>query len=249
MVYERRRSTMININDIAYCELNLTYPKKLFCDEVDQYIIPTSPLVRSVPDNCMKDTVKLNQSWNMAPDNVYLKEDSNLSWYANSLLYCDTDNEEFRKLGDIGSIVVRNNLMNKAKWYWKYEFEHLELTKFIKNLPLTDIFHARTLCMPPGRMSGIHRDSKRSDVTKTSLSSQGYITITLNLSDGGQPLFFSLLTDENTPIKTSADAFIFRDFNYHGVPSVTTWRRQLRITGKPTTEFFDLLKIDTLLCD
>jgi hypothetical protein len=185
----------------------------------------------------------------MVSAEMYLKENSNLSWYANSLLYCDTDNEEFKKLSEIGSIVVRNNLMDKAKWYWKSEFEHLELSKFIKNLPLTNIFHVRTLCMPPGRLSMIHRDSKRSNLKKTFLSSRGYLTITLNLSDGAQPLFFSLLTDEYTPIKTFADSFVFRDFNYHGVPTVKSWRRQVRITGKPTKDFFDLIKTDTLLCD
>ena len=240
---------MIDINDIAYCELNLSYPKQLFCEEVDNYIIPISPLIKSTTDDAMKSTEWTNQCWNMVSPDTYLKKDNNLSWFANSLLYCETDNEEFRKLSDIGSIIVRNNLMDVAKWYWKPEFEHLELTKFIKNLPLTNIFHARILCMPPGRMSMIHRDAKFSNLTKTYLSDKGYITITLNLSDGGQPLFFSLLSDENTSIKTTADAFIFRDFNYHGVPPVTSWRRQIRITGKPTNEFFNLMKLDTLLCD
>lgn len=240
---------MIDINDIAFCELNLSYPKQLFCDEIDQYIIPDSELIRSVRDGYVKNSISLNQSWNMTSDEIYLSENSNLSWYANSLLYCDTNNNELKKLSMIGSIIVRNNLMNKSKWLWKSEYNNLELTKFIKNLPLTDIFHVRTLCMPPGRMSIIHRDDKNSKVGKTSLSEHGYVSITLNLSDGGQPLFFSLLDNESVPIKTYSESFIFRDYNYHGVPPVSSWRRQVRITGKPTSEFFNLLKIETLLCD
>ena len=198
-------------------------------------------------DGQIFNLVGINRLWNMVPEEDFIKPNSHISWTANSLLYCETDNKEFYELSKLGSIVVRNNLLGNGLWKWKPEFEDLELTKFVKNLPFTNIIHVRILCADVGQMVAIHRDNKRSNFAKDTLSKEGYITITLNVSTGGQPLFFSLVSNESKPITTTAPAFIFNDYNFHGVPYVKERRRQVRITGKPTDEFFKLLKMDTLL--
>jgi hypothetical protein len=69
------------------------------------------------------------------------------------------------------------------------------------------------------------------------------------LSDGGHPLFYSLVSDERTALTTDAPIYVFNDYNLHGVPYVNAVRRQVRITGKPTEEFFKKLKQDTLVTE
>lgn len=239
----------MDISKITYCELDLEYDREAFCKEVDEYILPKSMLIDAINVAGIAQYSSINNSWGMVPEDDYAKPGSQQAWLVNSLIYSNTDNKFFKSLSINGSIVARNRMIDTGKWMWKPEYEDLALTKFVKTLPLTDIIHARTLCLFPGKMAAVHRDDRTDSLTKNLLSNLGYLSITLNLSDGGQPLFFSLTEDESTPIRTNKPAYVFNDFNLHGVPYVTDIRRQVRVTGKPTPEFFDRLKMATMITE
>jgi hypothetical protein len=240
---------MIDIKTITYCELDIEYDREKFCQEVDQHIIPSSILIEATQFSEIERLAYVNDSWKMVPSDEYRKPNSQKAWMVNSLIYSETDEEQLKTLSMHGSIVTRNKLLSNGKWVWKKEFEELALTKFVKQLPLTDIVHARTLCLFPGKMAAIHRDDRTKSLTSNLLANEGYVTVTLNLSTGGHPLFYSLVSDENSPRTTNAAIYVFNDYNLHGVPYVSSVRRQVRITGKPTEEFFKKLKQDTLVTE
>lgn len=236
----------MDIKEITFCELDIPYDRELFCKEVDEHILPGSMEIEAIDKAGIAQFAHINRAWNMVPESEYMKDNSQKAWLVNSLIYCRSENKYLDMLSQAGSIVTRNRILNKGEWTWKPKYENLELTKFIKNLPLTDIIHARILCLPPGKMAAIHRDDRTDSLSKTLLSDLGYISVTMNLSDGGQPLFYSLDSDEETPILANEPIYTFNDFNFHGVPYVSQMRRQVRVTGKPTPEFFKLLKKVTL---
>jgi hypothetical protein len=240
---------MIDIKTLTYCELDLEYNRELFCQEVDQHILPSSVLIEATAFTEIERLSYVNDAWNMVSTDDYHKHNSHKAWMVNSLIYSQTDEDQLKTLSIHGSIVTRNKLLGAGKWAWKEEFAELALTKFVKQLPLVDIIHARILCLFPGKMAAIHRDNRTKSLTSKLLSDSGYVTITLNLSDGGQPLFYSLVSDENSPRTTNAAIYAFNDYNLHGVPYVNSIRRQVRITGKPTEEFFKKLKLDTLVTE
>jgi hypothetical protein len=240
---------MIDIKTLTYCELAIEYDREKFCQEIDQHILPSSILIEATPFSEVERLAYVNNSWKMVPEDEYLKPNSQKAWMVNSLIYSNTEEEELKILSIHGSIVTRNKLLGEGKWAWKEEFEELALTKFIKQLPLTDIIHVRTLCLFPGKMAAIHRDNRNKSLTGNLLANEGYVTVTLNLSTGGCPLFYSLVSDENSPRTTNAAIYVFNDYNLHGVPYVDSVRRQVRITGKPTEEFFKKLKLDTLVTE
>lgn len=240
---------MIDINTLTYCELAVDYNRELFCQEIDQYILPSSILINSTSISEIERLAYVNDAWKMVPSDEYSKPESQKAWLVNSLIYSETDEKQLKDLSLYGSIVTRNKLLGNGNWVWKKEFEQLALTKFVKELPLTDIIHARILCLFPGKMVAVHRDNRTNSLTSQLLSSAGYVTITLNLSDGGHPLFYSLVSNECVALTTGASIYVFNDYNLHGVPYVNAVRRQVRITGKPTKEFFKKLKLDTLITE
>ena len=243
-----------NLSKLVFCELDISYDHNLFAHEIDSVLLPDSTQINATGRAGVKEFLEINRQWNMVPESDYLEENSNKAWYVNSLIYYDADDKDVRKGSELGSVLVRNRTLTdsnlNSKWCWKEKYENLSLTKFIKSLPLTDIIHARLLYLPPGYMSVIHRDDRHSNeqfkLSKNLLSSTGHLSITLNISTGGQPLFFA--TDSSPVNKIfKPSTFIFNDYFMHGVPKVTSPRRQFRISGKPTKELFEKIIKSTVL--
>lgn len=242
---------MIDINTLIYCELDLEYPREKFIEEIDQILIPDSKLIETGHDDkaIMGPLRDINKAWGIITDEEHIDPKSRVSWYVNSLIFSETDNVRYNEISKGGSIVARNNLLDKGNWQYKSEYENLEITKFIKKLPFSEIIHARLLCLDTGRLVLIHNDGLEKSLTKNLLASQGYISITLNVSSGGSPLYFGKMHDYYKYFSTQASSYIFNDYHVHGVPRVSSRRRQLRISGRPTIEFFKLLKLETIIRD
>lgn len=242
---------MIDITTLIYCELNLEYPREKFIEEIDKILIPDSKLIETGHDDkaIMGPLRDINKAWGIITDDEHIDPKSRVSWHVNSLIYSKTDNVRFNKISEVGSIVARNNLLDKGNWQYKPKYENLEITKFIKKLPFSEIIHARLLCLEPGRLVLIHNDGLEKSLSKNLLSSQGYISITLNVSSGGSPLYFAKMHDYYKRFSTQASSYIFNDYHVHGVPRVWSRRRQIRISGRPTKEFFNLLKLQTIIGD
>jgi len=64
----------------------------------------------------------------------------------------------------------------------------------------------------------------------------------LNLSDGGVPLWWSLDGVDNKKVLKSNDpVYLSSDYFLHGIPVCTSRRRQIRVTGVPSSKLYDLV--------
>ena len=256
---------MFNYSDIIYKRLLLEYDRECFIKEYDEFILPNSPDIEALQIENYKLSRYLNSIWKMVPEDLYAKQclgspDPNDSakrtiirneipaWKIESLVFCPEDKQSAYNSW-FGSIVFRNNNLSKD-FVWKDQYKDLQIVKFIKHLPLTDIKMVRCFSLMPGSFVGIHRDSKLDSLSTNKIWDNGYISITLNLSNGGSPLWYmnefsyDLSKVDLTKVYKSDDdlAFLFNDYYPHGVPIVNSIRRQIRITAKPTKEFQKYLR-------
>jgi hypothetical protein len=266
---------MINFKQLVYGKINLQYDRELFINEYDQVIAPRSVKVY-ISDKVLNITAHNNREWNMVDPDIYSKIETRSAynhqhitgeyptWDGISLVYLDCEDVEFRESSKLGSIAVRNYALdNYGEYKFLPEYENLEITKFIKNLPLTDIIGVRCLSLPSNTFGIIHRDNRNSlpkngtvdnkyktvqQITNNKIWAEGFIQITINISDGGVPLMFvnTEQMSKNT-FTTVEPIYLFNDFVFHGVPLTTGIRRQIRITGRPTPELVKLIEESSIV--
>jgi len=260
----------MDYSTIAYAKLNLDYDKDLFIREYDQRILPNTKQI-SNSEYVVFRTASLNKVWKMVPEDMYQNivasyydtegnfkrhTDGRIpTWQMEQLMYVKADglDEQILKVsnnGYGGGTTLRNSAYDK-EWFVKPQYEDLEIVKFIKTLPFKKIIFMHCVSLEPGEFAGIHRDSKgatQGQMTNADnmLSKQGYVVLTLNISDGGVPLYWALDgKDRKKPMLANESAYITSDYFLHGVPVTTSRRRQIRITGIPTEDFAKLVDLDT----
>lgn len=248
-----------------YAKLNIDFDRELFCKEYDEFILPKSTSLYYPAQNCVDNTKELNKFWGMVDPELYDSASvSNFSgdkmptgrakWKLLQLLELDPKHfeqyPELLALPDYGGIAVRSMTRDKP-WTIKPEFADLNLVKFVyEKLPLERIVSFHTVSNEPGDFTVIHRDARHvvsnepSRLANNGLYKDGYVLITLNLSDGGQPLWWCLDNDR-TPIKSNEKCYLTNDYFLHGVGVMTSRRRQVRITGWPTKELRELIDEST----
>jgi hypothetical protein len=261
---------MIDFNCLVTARLNLYYDQELFCQEYDQRILPKSTVVAN-GHRLIQITEETNKQWNMVDPDIYVKADARTregkmivggysSWQGASLMYLDTDNIELKEASKMGSVSVRNYALDTiGEFKFFPEFEDLHITKFIKNLPLTTLIGIRCVSLQPGTFALIHSDNSnqlpvndRKAVTQKMVHNflwkQGFVQFTINISDGGVPLFYNTTSELTGKHLTINDPiYLFNDFVKHGVPLTTSRRRQIRITGRPTAELADYIEKSTAI--
>lgn len=251
---------MINFHSLVVAELiNLDYDQQAFIDEYDNRILPVSSNVRNGQD-VLFGTIQANADWNMVDPNKYINADVRSktgapidngypSWKGASLVYLDSAEKELSENSKNGSVSIRNYVLDRhGEFKFFPEYEDLLITRYIKSLPLETIIGVRCVSLRADTFAVIHRDnsnflpsSQRSlEVQKmvdNYLWKQGFVQITINISDGGVPMYYSnapgLEKEYNT---VNYPVYLFNDFFYHGVPLTTSRRRQIRVTGRPTPE-------------
>lgn len=241
----------MDFSNLIYAKLNFDYSEDTFIREYDQHILPNSVPIGNNALGWSK-TKLINKFWNMVPDAVYeqadvLDDKNNIikqgypCWEGTSLIFAYIRDETERDLSRHGSVAFRNTRKGSYPYAFKDKYNNLEIVKFIKNLPITEIIGIRCVSLQPGGMATIHRDSNsynygESTARNNHLWKDGYISITLNLSNGGKPLYYSLDDEIENPMLIDDKIYLFNDFVLHGVPIVESRRRQIRITAKPTAE-------------
>jgi hypothetical protein len=260
----------MDYSTIAYSKLNLEYDRDTFIKEYDEFILPhTKQICNSF--HVIEKTASLNTVWKMVPDDIYKNivagdfdangryithvENRLPTWQMEQLMYVKPEGIAEAVLrgsanGYGGGTALRNSAYEK-EWFVKPQYENLEIVKFIKNLPFKKIIFMHCVSLESGQFAGIHRDAKGSapdDFTNVDnfLSRLGYVVLTLNISDGGVPLYWALDGKPRlTPMYANEPAYIISDYFLHGVPLTTSRRRQIRITGIPNDDFAKLLDMDT----
>lgn len=260
----------MNYSNIAYAKVNLAYDRELFVKEYDKLILPnTRPICNGMV--VVEKTAPLNSIWKMVPDDIYKnivaseydsdgnfilhKEGRLPTWQMAQLMYIKPEGVDEAVLkgsmnGYGGGTTLRNTQFEK-EWFIKPEFEKLKIVEFIKTLPFKKLIFIHCVSLEPGQFAGIHRDNRGvatgiNTNTNNELAKNGHVVLTLNISDGGVPLYWALDGDDRfTPKMANDTAYITSDYFLHGVPVTTSRRRQIRVTGIPTDDFAKLLDMNS----
>jgi hypothetical protein len=250
--------------NVAYAKLKLDFDHYLFSLEYDKLIFPKGKPINNSKMS-WETTRKLNQKWGMVPPETYDKcsvetdynqhEDRGLPQWRMVQLMCletnDSDSDIIKKEVTYGGTFARNMTLHRD-WKIKPEFENLKIVKFIKSLPIKQICSIHCVSLEPGSFASIHRDSrwfpeagKENTVIKNGVCQQGFTVITLNISDGGGPLYWAL-DNQYDDVKFANDpVYMCSDYFVHGVPVCTSRRRQVRVTAMPDEGFGDLVDRQT----
>lgn len=248
--------------NLAYARLNLDFDQDVFLKEYDEHILPRSKHISHGYRDWLQ-TRNLNQQWGMVDPEIYDQCDvesptefntviqrSIRPWQMTQLMYLQTqesDHDLLKSGAYTGGTFMRNMSLDRT-WLIKPEFKNLEITKWIlKTLPFRRIISIHCVSLAEGSPAIIHRDDRHTPevgIENTSLANgvfrRGYVIIALNLTDGGVPLYWSLDGDHK-PIISNDRCYINSDWFLHGVPVCTSRRRQIRITGIPTSRLWDLI--------
>lgn len=264
----------MSFQNLTYAKLNLDFDKDLFCKEYDEKILPSGvPTGNSQIGSEM--TKNLNKVWGMVSEKEYDEVDTfdqpgdattykfnkkkRPSWIMNQLMYIDpfniTDPLILKYSKDaVGPSIRNEGLDQKYIWKVKPQYENLEILKWInENLPFKKINGIHCVSIEPGGFASIHRDSKGFYDNMPSggcnrVYKSGYVVININISDGGVPLYWAYDGKDAENYYLSNDAvYLTNDYFLHGVPIVTSRRRQIRVTGIPKVELWNLIDKNTMM--
>jgi hypothetical protein len=249
--------------------MTLEYDRDRFVYEYDRYILPRSrPIYNSIRGR--DATIELNRQWGMIDPEVYAKQDGtthpswadrsndgsslqklgNPSWLQavmTEMIVNNLDDVTLQEAGRHGRLAARNFAPDRD-WQLKSEFAklNLQLVDFIyAKLCLSRIIWINCVSLEAGRCATIHRDSMRlyphgsNPMLNNGLAHKGYVVVTLNITNGGVPLYWSL--DDLSPRVADDSMYLSSDYFLHGVPVVTSRRRQVRVMGVPGAGFDQLI--------
>lgn len=252
---------------LAYAKLNLDFDHELFSKEYDERILPDSIAI-SNGIRAAELLKELNTAWGMIPPEIYNTGDvweqpgdastmryikrEHPCWQLTQLMEMDltgiTD-PLILETAKSGATSFRNETLDKSyKFSIRPKYADLKIYKWIQdNLPFERITGLHCVSIEPGGFAIIHRDSKglyddKSSAGVSKVFKNGYVVINLNITSGGAPLYWSLDgKDAKQPYKADDSVYITNDYFFHGVPVVTSRRRQIRILGIPKPELWDLI--------
>jgi hypothetical protein len=266
-----------DFSNLAYARLNVDYDRELFIREYDEVILPHGyPITNNL--NAVTSTAALNKVWGMIPPEKYNKGDIYMQegnadamkyierehpgWLMKQLMQANLDHldhlPEYKKImlekfSFRGGPSFRNETLD-LDFSIKEPFKNMQMWQWIQdNLPFKKINSIHCVSIESGGFSIIHRDMKGlydaySSAGQSRLYKEGFVVITLNLSDGGVPLYWSL--DGPAAVncyKTMDPIYLTNDYFMHGVPIVTSRRRQVRVAGIPRPELWDLFDSDSVI--
>ena len=264
----------MKFKNLAYAKLNLEFDRDLFAKEYDERILPNGVFTgNGLPS--IKATTFLNNIWGMVPSEEYDKisvyiqpgdastykfiERERPTWKMEQLLHLDTTgitNPLLLKFGSHGrGPSIRNETLDTTfNWKIKPEYADLKIVEWInENLPFERIHHLHCVSIEEGGFASIHRDSKglfshTSSAGENKLYKKGFVVITLNITDGGVPLYWSLDGEDSRHYHLANDCvYLTNDYFPHGVPIVKSRRRQVRVTGIPKPEMWDLFDAKSIV--
>jgi hypothetical protein len=254
----------MNFSTFAYAKLNLSFDRKMFIKEYDERIYPKSfPIAAGIQS--INKTINLNKKWNMVHPDIYehinthtidetgkqvFLDRGRKSWIMRQLLELDTSgitNPILLKFAKIGGVGLRNSAYQR-NFKVKEDCKDLQIIDWIyKNLPFERIVSIHCVAIDPGGFAPIHRDDKSLFDDKSSIGTNlfyknNFVIININISNGDVPLYWGLdMPDTDTCYKTDDEIYLTNDYFLHGVPQVTSRRRQIRVSGIPKIEMHKLL--------
>lgn len=242
----------------AYCPLkkNFSINKNSLIEEIDT-LLQNRTVERSLPfengksiydqegllkiasDEDLNDTTRyrLNENLNRVPvlgkfktyhvfNLTYLEEepDSLIDIYRND----DPDKEIFWH-------------KYKKPFLWREEFSSSLIRKTVEQFPWEYVQGVRLIYMSPPSIGQVHRDSH--PLKNQRYYKEGNASITLNINTGGGTLNY--LEDRvQKSVDNDVDIFHFNDSVPHGVTPIKENRYQIRIWGKLSVPYQEILELD-----
>jgi hypothetical protein len=259
----------MEFSSLAYAKVNLEFDRETFIQEYDTHILPhTRQLMNG--EGGMQATKELNKIWNMVPEKEYHTSDSweqpgdvttfkaiikgRQMWDFVQILTLKTvedDHPLIIRMAEKGSVGLRNETLGR-EYFIKEQFKDLKIVKWVyDSLPLTMINSIQCVSLPPNSFSTIHRDgkaliSKNFSGGVNRVYKSGFVVININITDGGVPLYWAPDHAPRHCEKVNDPVYLTNDYLLHGVPICTSRRRQIRVTGIPTPELWNLIDKDTI---
>jgi len=260
----------MTFSTLAYAKLNLSFDKELFIKEYDELIYPKSfPISSSV--SAINRTINLNKTWGMVNPEIYEQINTNTvsesgvytpidrgrkSWVMRQLMEMDkTDITDpvLLKFATIGGVGLRNAAYQN-NFTVKEDCKDMQIVDWIyKNLPFEKIVSIHCVALDPDSFAPIHRDDKSLFDNKSSIGSNlfyknNFVIININISSGGVPLYWGLdIPNTDVCYKAEEDVYLTNDYFLHGVPQVTSRRRQIRVSGIPKLEMKHLFDANSVI--
>jgi len=248
----------MNYRNFAYATLNLSFDRDRFIDEYDQRIWPVSQPFVSI-QTAWTRTKQLNDYWQIVPTALLDQYELKVSQVDNTTVVSDTAQWDMIQLmyvdgaepPEVSGSGWRNTHLDH-EWKLKPQFADLAIIDWIhNNIPMKKIVGIHCVSIEPGGFSNIHRDvywlnSGINPAANNGVYRKGFVVVTLNISNGGVPLLWSLDGDDvYRPRGEDSDCYMISDYFYHAVPVTQSRRRQIRITGIPDDAFHDCIKPGT----
>jgi hypothetical protein len=246
-----------DFSTIAYSKMIAEYDRDLFIQEYDDYILPNGKPITN-GKIAVPLTKDLNRAWGMMSDEDY---DSGDVWVqpgdARTMeLDSSTPPDSFlQKFAQTGGTSFRNETLgSEYKFVIRPQYKHMKMWQWIQDtLPFQKINGLHCVSIEPGGFSLIHRDQKglydnQSSAGVNRLYAMGFVVIVINISNGGVPMYWSLDgADAKKPFKADDPIYMSNDYFLHGVPIVSSRRRQVRVIGVPKPEMWDLMDHNTTI--
>lgn len=122
---------------------------------------------------------------------------------------------------------------------WKKELEGTYIKQFIESLPFEYIQGVRLIYMKPPSIGQVHRDSHT--FANKKYFEAGFASISLNVDHGEGILKFLDGHDQEHSVDNDIKIFHFDDSVSHGVTPIEKERYQIRIWGKLSIPYTDIL--------
>lgn len=244
--------------NIVYGEVNLDFDQELFAKEFDEFILPYSLPFVAVHTQWTFMPL-LNKHWKIISDDKYQKYNEIIESGGTEL---EGMTHYWRAINLIRGAEGPENITG-ASWRsinrhnqntLKTQFQNLEIVRWIyQNIYAEKIVGIHCVSLEPGQFATMHRDAHWANkdtpnpALKNGFFKEGFIVLCLNVTSGGAPLLWALDHEKTKPKKIDAKCYIGNDYFIHGVPEVSSRRRQIRISFKPKKDFFNLIKEETII--
>lgn len=129
----------------------------------------------------------------------------------------------------------------KKPFTWRENIVGTKLHQAVMQFPWEYVQGVRLIYMSPPSIGQIHRDSHPKSNYK--YFKEGFASISFNIDDGGGVLKYLDHTGNEHSVDNSVRVFHFDDSVPHGVTPIITPRYQLRMWGKLSVPYHDILDV------
>ena len=206
----------MTIFNTRYAGLNFSYDKENVTKEILQHRFTEIPAIKKFLNLRPFDLVEKSLY-----DKVTVLTDHGIvqgsipSWKGYSFTHVPGD-----MMSNYGGNLSR---IKHENWIWKDDANCPYIKQLVENLGFTSVQNVRAMVLDSPGFGPVHND-----LPPDSNYYDNHISITLNITDGGQPLV--AMIDGNL-VEINDACFMFRDDCWHGVGLVSSQRIQLRING------------------